>query len=120
MTDFLLSLYAKGTKQAFITNGEKEFYASNHDFIYKVDFPKVDAFDPTGSGDAFTAGIVYGLHYDRVFEDTLKFACALGAVNAQYESVCDVKPDSVEEYKTQVKVQPVGKKMKLVDVTPTA
>ena len=60
-------LYSKGVKQAFLTDGENSFYSSNFDFHYKVAVPKIAAIDPTGSGDAFTSGIVYGWHHQVTF-----------------------------------------------------
>ena len=74
--------------------------------------------DATGSGDAFTAGIVYGWHNNLTFEETAIFASCLGAANASLYSVCKVDMETAEKYKQAVKIEPVGKKMKTLDVTP--
>jgi tagatose 6-phosphate kinase len=116
--NFLNSLYHKNIKQAYITDGCNPFFASNFDYHFIVPPPSVKSIDPTGSGDAFTAGIAYGWHNDLVFDETLKTAVALGAANAECYDVCDVKKNGFEGFKTSVIITPVGKKMKLVDVSP--
>jgi fructose-1-phosphate kinase PfkB-like protein len=116
--NLLASLYSKNIKQVFITDAGKPFFASNFDYRFCIIPPLVKTIDSTGSGDAFTAGIAYGWHNDLVFEDTLKTAVALGAANASYFNVCDVKINGFEELKTSVIITPIGKKMKVIDVKP--
>lgn len=115
---FLDHLYQKGIKQAFITDGEHPVFASNFDYHFKIIPPKVSAVHPTGSGDAFVAGLVYGWHNDFVFAETCKLASALGAANAERLDICAVDFASIEELRKQIIVQPVGKKMKLLDDSP--
>jgi len=112
------SLYKKKIKQAFITNAEKPFYASNFDFHYKVSLPKIDTVDSTGSGDAFTAGIIYGWHNKLKFDEQLRFASALGVCNTQSFEVCDVEIENARQMIEQIKINPVGKKIKQIDDTP--
>ena len=115
----LHSLYEKGVKQAFLTNGGLPFYASNFDFTFKIENPTVTPFDETGSGDAFTAGLIYGHYYDAIFDDTIRLASALGAVNATQDTVCEVTKEEAEPLASSVTITPIGKRMKIVDVTPT-
>jgi len=115
---FLNTLYSKGIKQAFITDAEKPFYASNFDFHYKITLPKIDTVDSTGSGDAFTAGIIYGLHNKLNFEQQLRFASALGVCNAQSFEVCDVEVDNAQSFIEQIKISSVGKKIKEINDLP--
>lgn len=116
--DFLLNVYSKGTKQIYLTNGNNPAYVANFDYHYKVEHPEIKCVDSTGSGDAFTAGIVYGHYKDMVFDDFLPLATALGTLNAAGYDVCWVNPEQALNMTKDVKVIPVGKKMKLVDVTP--
>jgi 1-phosphofructokinase family hexose kinase len=118
INNFLDSLYAKNIKQAYLTDGAKPFFASNFDFRFRIMPPLVNTIDSTGSGDAFTSGIAYGWHNDLVFEDTLKTAVAMGSANASVFAVCKVKINDFEDLKTSVIINPIGKKMKLVDVKP--
>lgn len=115
---FLNHLYTKGIKQAFITNGKENTYAANFDYHYKVENPRVKEIDSTGSGDCFIAGIVYGLHKGSTFEESLKLASALGALNASSFDVCNVLLEDAEKLMDKVKIFTVGKKMKKIDVTP--
>ena len=115
---FLDSLYSKGIKQVYLTDGEKNVYASNFDFHYKVRVPNIESVDSTGSGDAFVAGIAYGLQNNLVFNDQIKFATALGTANAQMFDVCNVPVDEARKFVEYVEVHPIGKKIKLIDDTP--
>ena len=116
--NFLEFLYSKGIRQTFITNGKEDFYTSNFDYHYRVENLKIEEVDSTGSGDAFTAGIVYGLCKDKTFEETLKLASSLGALNALTFDVCNVQPGEAEKASENIKLFTVGKKIKIIDVTP--
>jgi tagatose 6-phosphate kinase len=112
-------LYAKNIKQAFITNGANPTYASNLDFLYKINNPAVEAIDSTGSGDSFVAGIVYGWHKNLPFEESLMISSSLGAVNAERFDVCDVTLEEANSIKNKIEIIPLGKKMRLVDAKST-
>ncbi|MBI1937640.1 MAG: 1-phosphofructokinase [Ignavibacteriales bacterium] len=116
--DYLDQLYRKGIKLAFLTDGANETYASKFDFHYKIVSPKISVIDSAGSGDAFTAGIVYGLESSLVFDEFSKIAAALGSANAGVWETCSVTKDQMEKYFDRIKVEPVGKKMKIIDDSP--
>ncbi|GMR25572.1 MAG: 1-phosphofructokinase family hexose kinase [Ignavibacteria bacterium] len=116
--EFLNSLYDKGIKQVFLTDGEKDYYSSNFDFHYKVRVPKIVSIDSTGSGDAFVAGITYGWHNNLVFEDQVKLATALGAANAKVFDVCNIPFDDASKIVESVEIHPIGKKIKIIDDRP--
>jgi len=113
---FLEFLYSKGIKQSFITDGENDSYAANFDFHYKIENPKVEYLDSTGSGDAFVAGIVYGLHNNLMFQDYLKLASALGSINSTKSEVCNSTFQEIEKIKEQVNIMTIGKKIDLINV----
>jgi 1-phosphofructokinase family hexose kinase len=116
--DFLKMLYKMGIKQAYITNGKNQFYASNFDFHYKVTPPEISTVDSTGSGDAFAAGIVYGWHGKLTFEQQLRFATALGALNAESIEVCDVEINDADSLAEKIQLEPVGKRLKEINDSP--
>ncbi|SCI89670.1 Tagatose-6-phosphate kinase [uncultured Clostridium sp.] len=58
-------------------------------------FP-VEAVNPVGSGDSFTAGFLHGLSRGYTREDTLKLACLLGALNASQWRAADFTRADVE------------------------
>ena len=52
------------------------------------------------------------------FENQTKFATALGIANAATFDVCNVSADEANEFLESVKVEPLGKKMKIINDTP--
>jgi fructose-1-phosphate kinase PfkB-like protein len=115
---FLDSLYSRGIKQVYLTDGDKNVYASNFDFHYKVRVPNLKGVDSTGSGDAFVAGIAYGWQNNFVFDEQIKFATALGVANAQMFDVCNVPVDGARRFVEFVELHPIGKKIKIIDDKP--
>ncbi len=116
---FLHDLYKNGIKLAFLTDGANPTYASKFDFIYKIDSLTIDEVDPTGSGDAFVAGIAHGIEKGIVFDEFVKTASALGAANASKWDVCSSSFLEIKEYIQKVAVTSIGKKLKLIDDSPT-
>ena len=116
---FLKELYKKGIKLAFITNGAKATYASKFDFIYKINSPRAKEIDATGSGDAFVAGISYGLIKALVFDEFVRIASALGNINASRWNICNVQLEDIQNIVDSISVKPIGKKLKLIDDSPT-
>lgn len=117
--DYLDHLYKKGIKLAFLTDGPNPFYASKYDFHYRIIPPYVNEVDSTGSGDAFTAGLVYGLENSIVFDEFVKIAAALGAANASMLDTCSVSKEMLDTFRSEIKIEPIGKRMKLIDDSPT-
>lgn len=115
---FMEYLYSKGIKQAYITDGEKETYASNFDFYFKIENSKIEAADPTGSGDSFAAGIIYGWHNDLNFTETLRIASSLGILNAGRSDTCNIKLEEAQQIKKNLKITSIGKKIKAIDTSP--
>jgi len=116
---FLKNLYGNGIKLAFITDGWKPTFASKFDFIYKIKSPKISEIDATGSGDAFVAGIVYGLEKALVFNEFVKIASALGSINAASWNVCTATLEEIEHIVDSIAIEQIGKKFKLINDSPT-
>ncbi len=117
--DFLHDLYKKGVKLAFITDRDKPIFASKFDFIYKIDPTTIDEVDSTGSGDAFVAGIAHGIEKGIVFDEFVKTASALGVANASKWDVCRSTLAEIEAHVHKTSITPIGKKLKLIDDSPT-
>jgi 1-phosphofructokinase family hexose kinase len=114
--ELLRDLHKKyNVRRVFLTDGKKPFYASNFDYMYKCEFPEIEEYDATGSGDAFTAGIAYGMEKSYSFEEILKFSSALGAVNASMEDVCEASFDSASGLMDSVIVTPIGKRIREIN-----
>jgi len=112
-------LYSYNIKLAFLTSGKNESYASKSDFHYKISNPVIEEKDPTGSGDAFVAGIIYGLEKSLVFNDFVKIAASLGAQNAAVWDTCNVGLENAEKLVDDVTITEIGKKIKIIDDSPT-
>jgi tagatose 6-phosphate kinase len=117
-SDYLDFLYSKNIKQAYLTDGGKETYCSNFDYHFKVKLPEVKSLDPTGSGDSFVAGIIYGWHNNLTFENSLLVASSLGIANAISFDTSNALLKDAEAFNNSISIQPIGKKMKIVDVSP--
>ena len=118
IVDYLNHLYHKNIKRVYLTNGSNNFYASNFDYIYKINPLKIQEYDATGSGDSFVASIVNGWSKSDLFEDSLKFATAIAGLNAATFDVSNVSLEEVEKLKDKVEIFPVGKKTKTIDDSP--
>lgn len=101
----LKEMYSSGIKIFIITDGDKNFYTINHGFLYSIIPPKIKSINPTGSGDAFMAGFIYGLHHNLPFEEILEWATASGAANASMMKVCSAEFNLVSSLKEKVKVK---------------
>ncbi len=117
-TDYLDFLYSKNVKQAYLTNGGSESFCSNFDYHFKINPPKINSVDSTGSGDSFVAGIAFGWHNNLTFEETLTLATSLGTANSISLETSNVALTEAEKLRSSIVIEPVGKKMKTVDVTP--
>lgn len=116
--NFLQMLYSKNIKMSFLTDGRNEVYSSKFDFIFKTKPPVINYVNSLGSGDAFVAGIIYGLEKALVYNDFLKLSVALGALNAERLDAANIDKEKAEKLAEEIEVLPVGKKMKLIDDSP--
>lgn len=115
----LNQLYEHGITLSFLTSGKDYTYAAKSDFHYKIKNPKVVEKDATGSGDTFLAGIIYGLEKSLVFNDFVKFASALGAQNAASWPTSTVTFDEASRLINKISIEEIGKKIKIIDDSPT-
>lgn len=80
----LVRFYKYGIKYPLVTLGKKgilAYYAEKNKFI-KIFPPDIKKISTIGSGDAFTAGLIYSLIKKYNFADALKFATATASANA--------------------------------------
>ena len=68
-----------GLKKIVITLGEKGALAVDGENIQVVPGLKVNAADTPGAGDAFTAGLAFGLYHEASLVDAAKFGCLTAA-----------------------------------------
>lgn len=103
--EFLKEYYSRGIKIFIITNGSKKFFAINQGFLFEITPPEIETINPTGSGDAFMAGFIHGLHNNLPFGEILKLATASGAANASMFEVCSAEISYIEDLKEKVIVK---------------
>ena len=77
--DLLFKLRSLGPKIVVITDGKKDLYVIDDNYIYKTFPPPVKIIDATGAGDAFASSFLSGI----LRKNDIEFAIKLGIVNAQ-------------------------------------
>jgi len=75
----LRELKACGANTAIVTLGEKGAVAVQNGQCWRIGAYRVDSVDPSGSGDAFTGGIIAGILRDLDMPEMLRYASAFGA-----------------------------------------
>jgi ribokinase len=68
-----------GLKQVVITLGEKGVFVANGETTQALPAFKVTAVDTPGAGDAFTAGLAFGLYHDASLVDAAILGCLTAA-----------------------------------------
>jgi tagatose 6-phosphate kinase len=87
----------KGIWCTILTNGGEPVYVGTGDGHWLLRPPAIDLVNPTGSGDAMTAGFIFGCEQGWDFERSLVFATAAGAANAQKWAVANSTYDEIEK-----------------------
>ena len=73
------SLLELGAGTVVVTMGERGLVAASRDETIELPAPRVDVVEPSGAGDAFAAGLVYGLLQGWALSRCLEFAAVIGA-----------------------------------------
>lgn len=89
-----------GSKVVVIKNGEKGSELFSDEGVYKGGIFPTAVLKTFGAGDAYAAGLVYGLLNDFPIEEILKFAAACSSITIMGHSCSDAMPslDEVESY----------------------
>ena len=101
----LTVLLKGGARYCVISDGAEPFYAAIQGHYWKVVPPMVPAVNPTGSGDAMVAGILYGFFQGWKFERCLAFGAAAGAANARKWDVANSSLAEIMAVEPDVKLQ---------------
>ena len=65
------------------------------------------------------SGIIYGIEKGLIYDEFVKIASALGAENASKWEVCNSKLEDIQCRLKKITITPIGKKLKLIDDSPT-
>jgi sugar/nucleoside kinase (ribokinase family) len=68
-----------GAGTVIVTMGDRGVVAGNADGVIELPAPHVEVVEPSGAGDAFAAGLVYGLLEGWALPRNLEFASMMGA-----------------------------------------
>ena len=77
------SLRSRGARTVIITCGAHGSVAGDDERILAAEAHRLNAVDPSGSGDAFTAGVITGIVHGWDLPDMLRYGSALGASAAR-------------------------------------
>lgn len=94
-------------RRGAVTRGAAPFEAWEEGRTWSVTPPTVDATNPIGCGDAWTAGLLAALSADLPFEEALARATALAAAEACSARAGHPDPTLAHELQAQVKVAPL-------------
>jgi tagatose 6-phosphate kinase len=85
-----------------VTSGGAAAFAWDGEVFLRVTPPKIKAFNPVGSGDAFAAGLAAGLNDGSTLAVAICVATAAGASNATSALAGDVRYEQVVELLPQI------------------
>src|SRR5207247_10357179 len=89
-------LHARGAQQVVVTAGKEPALAFNGRSFWRVRAPRIAAVNPIGSGDAFTAALIWRLLRGEDLGEAFRWASAAGAANALTTMGGEVAAQEVE------------------------
>jgi tagatose 6-phosphate kinase len=101
------ALAERGAARVVVTAGSGPTLAFDGRSCWRVVSPRIKAINAIGSGDAFTAGLVWRLLRGDDLGEGCRWAAAAGAANALTLMAGEVRRDDVERLAAAVRVEPV-------------
>jgi tagatose 6-phosphate kinase len=101
-------LSKRGARQVVVTGGKEPALAYDGQDFWKISPPRIRAVNPTGSGDAFTAGLTCGLTQGDSFAEACRLGAACGAANALTLMPGDLNPHGLSQLAQDVRIQRVA------------
>jgi tagatose 6-phosphate kinase len=98
-------LHSRGAKRVIVTAGREPTLAFDGVHFWRISNPVVRALNPIGSGDAFTAGLVWRLTEGDSLGEGCRWAAAAGAANALTWMAGEVEKPEVERLLPEVRVE---------------
>jgi tagatose 6-phosphate kinase len=89
-------VFERGAQRVVVTAGQEPTLAFDGKICWRVSSPRIEAVNPIGSGDAFTAGLVSRLVRGDDLGEACRWGAAAGAANALTFLPCDVNREDVE------------------------
>ena len=98
-------LCALGAERVVVTAGREPTLAYDGQKFWRIKPPKVKTVNPIGSGDAFTAGLVWRLLQDDDLGEACRWGTAAGATNALSLMAGEIELRLVKRLTSLVKVE---------------
>ena len=101
-------LHQRGAKQVVITAGKDAGLAFDGQDFWRIVAPMIKPVNPTGSGDAFTAGLTWRLTEGDTLHEACRWAAACGAANALTLMPGDLNPHGLAQLAQDVRIQKIA------------
>jgi tagatose 6-phosphate kinase len=97
-------VHQRGAARVVVTAGKAPTLALDGEHLWRIEAPGIQVVNPIGSGDAFTAALVWRLLEKCSLGEACRWAAAAGAANALGELPGELKRTQVEELAKRVTV----------------
>lgn len=104
LANAIKELLAKGVSVVTVSLGGEGSLTGYKNKLYKAVVPKIDAVNPVGSGDSFTAGMAIATAKGMGIKDAIAFSSACGTANALEDKTGYVNKHKVEEIFREVQI----------------
>lgn len=101
-------LTERGAQRVIITAGKEPTLAFDGRNFWRIVSPRITAVNPIGSGDSFTAGLVWRLAHGDDLGEACRWAAATGSANALTLMAGEVRREDVERLARDVQVQRIS------------
>jgi 1-phosphofructokinase len=101
------ALREAGAGTVIVTRAEHPALVVTGDAVSEVVTPRMEPFDPSGSGDSMTAAIAASLARDLSIGDAIRTGAAAGALNVTHHGLGTAQPDAVAQLCQRVHLRPV-------------
>jgi tagatose 6-phosphate kinase len=98
-------IHQRGAARVVVTAGKLPALALEGKNVWRIRTPDVSVVNPIGSGDAFTAGLVWRLALEESLGDACRWAAAAGAANTLSAMPGELDRCAVEKLAEEVKVE---------------
>jgi len=97
-------VHQRGAARVVVTAGKAPTLALDGEHLWRIETPGIHVVNPIGSGDAFTAALVWRLLEKCSLGEACRWAAAAGAANALGEVPGESKRTQVEQLAQKVTV----------------
>ena len=100
-------LQRRGARRVVVTAGKEPTLALEGQQAWRIYPPEIQPVNPIGSGDAFTAAMVWKLTQGKELGEACRWGAAAGAANALTLMAGEVKLEDVQRLAQQVRIEKI-------------